>query len=208
MAKVLDYSDSVLRRSDTRVATLDGVLCQVVRRDLVRSEGSPSEGVHQSFDGVYWVEYDHEPLVGSLLHTENIEFRVLSVKPPIHSNYWTATCRGRVIETIGVTLNDYITRFPAVQIIGEYGQRINNNDAFDVDFLNVPCRIQPLPTAVVDTQGRRSTRREYHITVSKDVELRNGDQLKDQDGKRYSITSAQSVQRIDELPVIIAYGVD
>ena len=77
-----------------------------------------------------------------------------------------------------------------------------------MDFLQVPCRIQPQPTAVVDTRGRRAVRREYHITVNKDVELRNGDKLKDGDGQEYSIVATQSVKRIDELPVIIAFGTD
>lgn len=208
MAKVLDYSASMLRRSDIRDATLDGVACQVVRRTLTRSEASPSDGVHQSFDGVYWIEFDHEPTVGSRLVAETIDFRVLSVEPPIHRNFWTVKCRGRHIELIGVTLNDTITRYPASQSVGQYGQRINLIGGFDVDFLDVPCRIQPLPTATVDTRGRRATKREYHITISKDVELRNGDRLLDQTGKWYSITTAQSVKRIDELPFIIAFSTD
>lgn len=208
MAVALDYRDSILRRSDIRDATLDGAACKVVRRSLTRSEASPSEGVHQSYDGVYWVEYAHEPTIGSALVAETIDFRVLSVDAPIHYNFWTAAVRGLAIDLIGVVLNDKITRYPAVQTIGPYGQRINSNDAFDVDFLNVPCRIQPQPTAVVDTRGRRAVRREYHITVNQDVELRNGDKLKDQNGQEYSIMAAQTVRRIDASPVIVAFGVD
>jgi hypothetical protein len=208
MAVALDYRDSILRRSDLRAATLDGADCQVVRRSLTRSEASPSEGVHQSYDGVYWVDYNHEPTIGSALVAETIDFRVLTVDAPIHYNYWTAGVRGLAIDLIGVTLNDKITRYPAVQTIGAYGQRINSNDAFDVDFLNVPCRIQPQPTAIVDTRGRRAVRREYHITVNQDVELRNGDKLRDSNGVEYSILAAQSVKRIDESPVIVAFGVD
>ena len=208
MAKVLDFREGMLRRSDVQDATLDGVACEVVRRSLVRAEGSPSEGVYQSWDGVYWVEYEHEPTVGSRLTAETIDFRVLSVEPPIHKNFWTVTCRGRHIDLLGVVLNDKITRYPAVQTIGRFGQRINSNDAFDVDFFNVPCRIQPQPTATVDTRGRRAVRREYHITFNGDVVLHNGDKLKDQNGKEYSILVTQSVKRIDELPVIIAFGDD
>lgn len=208
MAVALDYRNSILRRSDIRHATLDGVACHVVRRSLTRSEGSPSEGVHQSYDGVYWIEYDHEPQIGSVLVAETIDFRVLSVDAAIHYNYWTVTVRGRHIELIGVTLNDKITRFPAVQSVGKYGQRINANAGFDPDFLHVPCRIQLIGTATVDTQGRRSFKREYHITINKDVDLKNGDKLKDQTGEEYSITTTQSLKRIDELPVIVAFAVD
>ena len=208
MAVALDYRDSILRRSDIRNATLDDVACHVVRRSLVRSEASPSEGVAQSYDGVYWVEYTHEPTVGSTLIAETIDFRVLSVEPPIHYNYWTVRVRGLAIDLIGVVLNDKITRYPAVQTIGRFGQRVNSNDAFDVDFLDVPCRIQPQPTTTVDTRGRRAVRREYYITFNGDVVLRNGDKLQDQNGKEYSILSTQSVKRIDELPVIIAFGDD
>lgn len=208
MTVALDYSQSILRRSDIRAATLDGVDCQVVRRSLSRSEATPSEGVHQSYDGVYWVEFDHEPTVGSALVAETIDFRVLSVEPPIHSNYWTVTVRGLKIDLIGVALNDTITRYLSQQSIGKYGQRVNFNNGIDVDFYRVPCRIQPLPTATVDTRGRRATRREYRITVTKDVELRNGDRLRDQTRKWYAITSAQSVKRIDELPFIVAFSTD
>lgn len=208
MAVALDYRDSILRRSDLRDATLDGAACKVVRRSLTRSEASPSEGVHQSYDAVYWVEYNHEPTIGSALVAETIDFRVLSVDAPIHYNYWTVTVRGRAIDLIGIVLNDKITRYPAVQTIGPYGQRINTNLDYDDMFLNVPCRIQPQPTAVVDTRGRRAVRREYHITVNQDVELRNGDKLKDQNGVEYSILTAQDVWRIDALPIIIAFGVD
>ncbi len=110
MAVALDYRDSILRRSDIRDATLDGAACKVVRRSLTRSEASPSEGVHQSYDGVYWVEYNHEPTVGSALVAETIDFRVLSVDAPIHYNYWTAGVRGLAIDLIAVVLNDKITR--------------------------------------------------------------------------------------------------
>lgn len=208
MAVALDYRDSILRRSDIRDATLDDAACLVVRRSLQRSEASPSEGVHQSYDGVYWIQYGFEPTIGSALVTEAIDFRVLTVDAPVHFNYWTAAVRGLAIDLVAVVLNDKITRYPAVQTIGAYGQRINSNDAFDVDFLDVACRIQPQPTATVDTRGRRAVRREYHITVSQDVELRNGDKLKDQSGTEYSIVTAQSVRRIDASPVIVAFGVD
>jgi len=164
--------------------------------------------VHQSYDGVYWIEYNHEPKIGSALVAETIDFRVLSVAAPIHYNYWTAGVRGLAIDLIGVVLNDKITRYPAVQTIGPYGQRINSNDAFDVDFLDVPCRIQPQPTTIVDTRGRRAVRREYHITFNQDVVVYNGDKLQDGDGVEYSILSAQSVKRIDESPIIVAFGVD
>ncbi|MEE9185252.1 MAG: hypothetical protein V3U39_12375 [Acidimicrobiia bacterium] len=139
---------------------------------------------------------------------ETIDFQVLSVEAPIHFNYWTVGVRGLAIDLIGVVLNDKITRYPAVQTIGPYGQRINTNDAFDVDFLDVPCRIQPQPTAIADTRGRRAVRREYHITFNQDVVLYNGDKLKDQSGTEYSIVAAQSVRRIDASPVIVAFGVD
>jgi len=164
--------------------------------------------VHQSYDGVYWVQYGFEPTVGSALVAETIDFRVLSVDAPIHYNYWTAGVRGLAIDLIGVVLNDKITRYPAVQTIGLYGQRINLNDNFDVDFFEVPCRIQPQPTAIGDTRGRRAVRREYHITFNQDVVLYNGDKMKDQDGQEYSIMAAQSVRRIDESPIIVAFGVD
>ncbi len=208
MAVALDYRESILRRSDIRDATLDGAACKVVRRSLTRTEASPSQGVHQSYDGLYWVQYGFEPTIGSALVAEAIDFRVLSVEAPVHFNYWTAGVRGLAIDLIGVVLNDKITRYPAVQTIGPYGQRINTNDAFDVDFMDVPCRIQPQPTAVVDTRGRRAARREYHITFNQDVVLYNGDKLKDGNGVEYSIMAAQSVRRIDVSPVIVAFGVD
>jgi hypothetical protein len=131
------------------------------------------------------------------------------VEPPIfHNNYWTVTVRGLSVDQIGVFLNDTITRYPAIQTIGVYGQRVNTHAAFDVDFLNVPCRIQKQPTAITDTRGRRTTRREYHITVNTDVTLRNGDKLQDGNGVEYSILAAQQVERIDVLPVIVAYRID
>jgi hypothetical protein len=134
----------------------------------------------------------------------------LEVSPPIfHNNYWTVTARGLLINVLGVPeLNDKITRFPAVQTIGAYGQRINSNDGFDVNFLDVPCRIQPRETETVDTRGRRTTRRQYQITFDRDVTLRNGDKLRDGNGVEYSILAHQSVKRIDELPVIVAWGAD
>ncbi len=208
MAKTLDYNASMLRRSDVRAATLDGAAVTVVRRQLVRSELSPSQGVLQSYDGTYWIDAAFEPNVGSAFVAETIDFRVLSVEPPYHNNFWTITARGLSVDQVGIFLNDKITRYPALQTLGPYGQRINTNDAFDVDFLDVPCRIQRQPTALVDTRGRRTTRREYWITVNTDVELRNGDKLKDGDGVEYSIVAAQSVERIDVLPVIVAFGVD
>ncbi len=207
-AVALDYRNSILRRSDIRDATLDGAACLVVRRLLTRSEGSPSEGVHQSYDGVYWVQYGFEPTVGSRLVAETIDFRVLSVDAPIHYNYWTAAVRGLAIDLVGIVLNDKITRFPAVQTIGRYGQRINTNLDYDDMFLDVPCRIQPIPTAIVDTRGRRTARREYHITFARDVVLTNGDKLKDQNGKEYSIMATQGVKTIDSSSVIVAFGVD
>jgi hypothetical protein len=161
---------------------------------------------------VYWTDASDqapEPTVGSAFVCETIDFRVLEVEPPIyHNNYWTIAVRGLLIDQAGIVLNDKITRYPAIQTIGPYGQRINSNDAFDVDFLNVPCRIQPRETITVDTRGRRTTRRQYQITVNTEVELRNGDKLRDGNSVEYSILSTQSVKRIDELTTIIAWRDD
>lgn len=98
-------------------------------------------------------------------------------------------------------LEDTITIQTPVVTTDNWGSNISTMTNL---FTDLPCAIEPITEEKIDFQGVRGWEKKYRIYVNKDTDLPWGTIIIDQNSVKYTMTSFQNKQRLDELTVIEA----
>ena len=206
-----DHSQDQLLLDGLETVTLDDAEVQnVYRLQETEDEREPTEGVYleRNVRFMFPVGTDiypagTEPSVGGVIVDGDLQsYKILAIRPPKHSDFWGATTRGLVISGT-YSLDSTVTLFPAVETLSAAGSTITTHPAADASFNEVPAAIQLRASDPADWAGRRQITEIYDIYVDGDVgQLNNGDVLRDQDLKVYSIISFRNRDEIGENSVI------
>ncbi len=206
-----DLSQDQLLLDGLETVTLDGSEVQnVYRLQESIDEREPTEGVYLERNVRFQFPFgsdiypgDSQPSVGGVIvDGDSQAYRIIGIRPPKHSDFWGATTRGLVISGT-YSLDSAVSLFPAVETLSAAGSTITTHPAADADFTDVPAAIQLRESDPADWAGVRQITEVYDIYVDGDVgQLNNGDVLKDQDLKVYSVISFRNRDEIGELSAI------
>ena len=96
-----------------------------------------------------------------------------------------------------------VTLYPARDTLTAYGSKTSKHLTADATFTNVPAKIMLRPSSPEEQFGQKQFVETYDIYVDDDIgQVHNGDVLKDENSKIYTIVSYRNRERIDELSVM------
>ena len=206
-----DLSQDQLLLDGLETVELDGHEVQnVYRLQETVDEREPSEGVYLERNVRFQFPFGAEiypagtqPSVGGVIVDGDLQaYKVIGIRPPKFSDFWGCTTRGLVISGT-YDLDSTVSLFPAVERADEFGSTVTTHLVADADFTDVPAAIQLRASDPADWAGRRQITERYDIYVDGDIgQVNEGDVLKDQDGKVYSIISYRNRDEIGELSAI------
>ncbi len=172
------------------------------------AEGEPTEGGYLQAETTWHLpttEAAIDPKPGDLITAGGVDWVIQEVRAPKFGDYWGLACRRSSItaDTTDPSLQDQVTLYPGVDAIDTYGSKITTHTAADGDFSTVAAKIKLRASTADDRFGQRQFAERYDIYVDTALpQLHNGDVIKDQTGKVYTVLSWRNRELIDELSVI------
>lgn len=218
----LDLSADIFLQDALETMSLDGVdVFPVYRLQETKDEREPTEGVYLERNvrfhfpvgaAIYagLPSATHPDVGGVIIDSADRAYKIIGIQEPYipdptnpdTGTVWGVTTRGLVISGT-YDLDSTVSLFPAVETLSAAGSTITTHLVVDGAFENVPAAIKLRGGDSADWAGKRQITEVYDIYVDGDIgQVNEGDVLKDQDDKVYSIVSYRNRDEIGELSAI------
>ena len=206
----IDLSGDQLLFDGLETIYLDGSEIQhVLRLEEDVTEQEPTEGVYLSRNVEFHLPYGaaiypggRTPAVGGVITDDDNSYVILAVRQPKFCDFWG--CSTRAMAIVGTyELDNLATWWPAVDTMDAAGGKITAHPSADATFTDVPAKFMLRPSVPQEYAGQKQFVEKYDVYVDGDIgQLDNGDLLKDEHDKQYTIISFRNRDRIEELSVL------
>ncbi|HUT93315.1 MAG TPA: hypothetical protein VMY37_27875, partial [Thermoguttaceae bacterium] len=206
----IDLSQDQLLFDGLETIYLDGSEIQhVLRLEEDVTEQEPTEGVYLSRNVEFHLPYGaaiypggRTPAVGGVITDDDNSYVILAVRQPKFCDFWG--CSTRAMAIVGTyELDNLATWWPAVDTMDAAGGKITAHPSADATFTDVPAKFMLRPSVPQEYAGQKQFVEKYDVYVDGDIgQLDNGDLLKDEHDKQYTIISFRNRDRIEELSVL------
>lgn len=199
-----DNIEQVLLRSVRNTGDEETTIDHALRAELTFSEKAVSAGGYLSGDVAWMIPGALVPDGWSLKpgdqltpHLDQVEYTVMSatgiVRDRTTYQFWRLTSRALSIA------HDLTNLITIERNNPTYDAAASKVPAWSAVHTNLKGRVQEVTASPADERGKRVTRRQYQIYLSRSIEVTTDDRVKDRDGNYYAIDSYQNPESITDL---------